>query len=107
MSTLNLHLSNARPPTAADTPAAAGSHGLAPLALVVIVVAIIGVAAVSAVFRSATAAISMITQPTVFVFRMLVGALIVIVLLVAVLVSRPADAHRPAGPTPTSAHPAR
>ena len=103
MTTLALHLITARAPTAADTPSAAGSHDLAtPLVLVIIVAGIIGLAAVMAMFRSATAAISVITQPTMAMFRMLVAALIIIVLLVAVLVSRPADANRePTTPTPT------
>ena len=102
MTTLALHLITARAPTAADTPSAAGSHDLAtPLVLVIIVAGIIGLAAVMAMFRSATAAISVITQPTMAMFRMLVAALIIIVLLVAVLVSRPADANREPSPTPT------
>jgi hypothetical protein len=106
MTTLALHLITARAPTAADTPSAADSHDLAtPLVLVIIVAGIIGLAAVMAMFRSATAAISVITQPTLAMFRMLVAALIIIVLLVAVLVSRPADANRePTTPTPTVTH---
>jgi hypothetical protein len=39
------------------------------------------------------------------IFRMLLGALIVIVILVALLVSRPAEAnHRPTPPPTTSTH---
>lgn len=107
MTTLALNLFTARAPTAGDTHSAAvlhraASHDLAtPLVLVIIVAGIIGLAAVVAMFRSATAAISVITQPTMALFRMLVAALIVIVLLVAVLVSRPADANREPSPTPT------
>lgn len=100
MSTLTLHLSGARAPTAAD------SHSLAaPVVLVIILAAIIGLIAVSAVFRSASAAISLITQPTMAVFRLLLAALIVIVLLVAVLVSRPAEANGPTPPPTPTSHP--
>jgi len=114
MSTLALHLFSARAPTISDTPtsvasaAAVGSHSLAaPLVLVIILVAIIGIIAISAVFRSASVAISVITQPTMAVFRLLVAALVVIVLLVAVLVSQPADANnRQPSPVPTSTMPA-
>jgi membrane protein implicated in regulation of membrane protease activity len=102
MSTLTLH------PITARDPISAGSHDLAtPLILVILVAGVIGLAAVMAMFRSATAAISVITQPTMALFRMLVGALIIIVLLIAVLVSRPADANReptPTSPTPTVTH---
>jgi len=106
MTTLAVHLFPARAPIASDTHSAAvhsaASHDLAtPLVLVIVVAGIIGLAAVVAMFRSATAAISVITQPTMALFRMLVAALIVIVLLVAVLVSRPADANREPSPTPT------
>lgn len=108
MTTLALYLSTARAPNAADTHSVAVMHGAAshdiatPLVLVIIVAGIIGLAAIVAMFRSATAAISVITQPTMALFRMLVAALIIIVLLVAVLVSRPADANRePSTPAPT------
>jgi hypothetical protein len=107
MTTLARHLSTARAPYRLDTHSeavrhSAAAHDLAtPLVLVIIVAGIIGLAAVVAMFRSATAAISVITQPTMAMFRMLVAALIIIVLLVAVLVSRPADANHEPGPTPT------
>jgi len=107
MKTVALHLFPARAPNAPDTHSAAvihqaASHDIAtPLVLVIVVAGIIGLAAVMAMFRSATAAISVITQPTMAMFRMLVAALIIIVLLVAVLVSRPADANRDPSPAPT------
>lgn len=107
MKTVALHLLTARAPTGAEmhSPAVvhrAAAHDLAtPLILVILVAGVIGLAAVVAMFRSATAAISVITQPTMALFRMLVAALIIIVLLVAVLVSRPADANKDPQPTPT------
>jgi hypothetical protein len=107
MKTVALHLLAARAPDAPDTHSAAvihqaAAHDLAtPLILVILVAGLIGLAAVVAMFRSATAAISVITQPTMALFRMLVAALIIIVLLVAVLVSRPAEANRDPAPTPT------
>jgi hypothetical protein len=106
MTTLALATLPARAPMGADTPSAAGSHDLAgPLIIALILAALIGIAAISALFRSASAAISVVTQPTMAVFRMLLGALIVIVILVALLVSRPAEANHSPTPRPsTSTH---
>jgi hypothetical protein len=93
----------ARAPIATDAPSAAGSHNLAgPLIIALIFAALMGIAAISALFRSASAAISVVTQPTMAIFRMLLGALIVIVILVALLVSRPAEANHPPTPPPTT-----
>lgn len=109
MTTLAPNLFTARVPNGVDTHSEAVLHSAAsrdiatPLVLVIIVAGIIGLAAVVAMFRSATAAISVITAPTMAMFRLLVAALIIIVLLVAVLVSRPADANREPSPTPTPA----
>lgn len=104
MTTLTLATLPARAPIAANAPSAAHSHDLAgPLIIALILAALIGIAAITALFRSASAAISVVTQPTMAVFRMLLGALIVIVILVALLVSRPADANRAPTPSPTTA----
>jgi hypothetical protein len=106
MTTLALATLPTRAPIAADTRSSAGSHHLAgPLIIALIVAALIGIAAISALFRSASAAISVVTQPMMAIFRMLLGALIVIVILVALLVSRPAEANHDPTPAPsTSTH---
>jgi hypothetical protein len=106
MTTLALATLPARAPIATETRNAAGSHDLAgPLIVALILAAVIGIAAIIALFRSASAAISVVTQPTMAVFRMLLGALIVIVILVALLASRPAEANHDPTPAPsTSTH---
>lgn len=106
MTTLALATLPARAPVAPNGPSAAGSHDLAgALIIVLIFAALLGIAAIAALFRSASAAISVVTQPTMAVFRMLLGALIVIVVLVALLMSRPAEAHHDPTPAPaTSSH---
>lgn len=104
MTTLALATLPARAPVAANT-SAARSHLAGVLIIALILAVLIGIAAITALFRSAAAAISVVTQPTMAIFRMFLGALIVIVILVALLVSRPANANH--GPTPaptTSAH---
>ena len=104
MTTLALAMLPVRAPIAANAHSAAGSHNLAgALVIALIIAALIGIAAISALVRSASAAISVVTQPTMVVFKMLLGALIVIVILVALLVSRPADANRAPTPPPTTA----
>src|SRR5262249_61496005 len=93
MTTLALATLPARAPIATSMPSAEGSHDLAgPLIIALILAALIGIAAISALFRSASAAISVVTQPTIAVFRMLLGALVVIVIVVALLDSQPAEA---------------
>ena len=104
MTTLALATLPARAPVATNAPSGAGSHDVAGVLIIGLIVAtLIGIAAISALFRSASAAISVVTQPAMAIFRMLLGALVVIVILVALLVSRPADANH--GPTPTPSTP--